>query len=157
MSVYYFDLRDGDGLVVDEVGLELHDTGAAQHEAARTLAGFAWDAARRYDGPGHQMAIEVRDTRRPVWKSNSPSRLSAAVDPPEIGPKADGRSMDVGGWDGRYDDSRLCLPHGDAANPNAHPTTSVGSRKNTSAALRMCSYRWLGRAAAKTSSTRKLR
>jgi hypothetical protein len=68
MSVYYFDLRDRDGLVVDEEGLELHDTGAAQDEAARTLAGFAWDAARQYDGPGHQMAIEVRDTRGPVME-----------------------------------------------------------------------------------------
>jgi hypothetical protein len=40
---------------------------------------------------------------------------------------------------------------------NARPTTSIGSRKTTSVTLRMCLCRWLGRAAATTSSTRKLR
>jgi hypothetical protein len=30
MAVYYFDLRDGDGLVVDKEGLELRDIDAAQ-------------------------------------------------------------------------------------------------------------------------------
>jgi hypothetical protein len=66
MAVYYFDLRDGDGLVVDKEGLELRDIDAAQDEAARTLAGFAWDAARLRGGPSHQMAIEVRDAHGSV-------------------------------------------------------------------------------------------
>lgn len=66
MAVYYFDIRDGDGLVVDEEGLELHDIGAAQDEAARAVGGFAWDAARQHGGPDHRMTIEVRDANGPV-------------------------------------------------------------------------------------------
>ena len=42
MAVYYFDLRDGETLAVDEEGLELRNMGAVREEAARALAGFAW-------------------------------------------------------------------------------------------------------------------
>ncbi|HMM89518.1 DUF6894 family protein [Bradyrhizobium sp.] len=67
MRRYYFDLRDGDVLVVDEEGLELLDVVAVQEEAARALAGFAWDAARSSIGSdSHQLAIEVRDEAGPV-------------------------------------------------------------------------------------------
>jgi hypothetical protein len=38
MKRYYFDIRDGDKLVVDEEGMELPDVEAAQEVAARTLA-----------------------------------------------------------------------------------------------------------------------
>jgi hypothetical protein len=62
MAHYYFDLRDGDELVVDEDGVELRDMKAARGEAARTLAGLAWDSVRNFHGPqSHQMTIEVRD------------------------------------------------------------------------------------------------
>jgi hypothetical protein len=50
MAHYYFDLRDGEELVVDEEGMELRNMRAVQDEAARALAGFAWDAMR-LDGP----------------------------------------------------------------------------------------------------------
>jgi hypothetical protein len=67
MRRYYFDLRDGDVLVVDEEGLELLDIGAVQDEAARALAGFAWEAARCSAGSdSHSLAIEVRDDAGPV-------------------------------------------------------------------------------------------
>jgi hypothetical protein len=46
MTRYYFDLRDGNELVIDEEGMELRDTQAAQEEAGRALAGFAGDAMR---------------------------------------------------------------------------------------------------------------
>lgn len=66
MALYYFDLRDGEELVPDEEGIELRDIGAAQGEAARALAGFAWDAMRLDGAQGQQMAIEVRDAYGPV-------------------------------------------------------------------------------------------
>jgi hypothetical protein len=67
MRRYYFDLRDGDALVVDEEGLELLNVEAVQEEAARALAGFAWDAARCSAGSdSHSLAIEVRDDAGPV-------------------------------------------------------------------------------------------
>ena len=46
MALYYLDFRDGDELVVDDEGVELRDMRAVQDEAARALAGFAWDAVR---------------------------------------------------------------------------------------------------------------
>jgi len=61
MRIYYFDLRDGDALVTDEAGVQLCDLRAAQDEAARGLAGVAWDSMRSERGEGHQVAIEVRD------------------------------------------------------------------------------------------------
>jgi len=42
MGRYYSDLRDSEGLAVDEEGLELQDVQAAQEEAALSLV----DAAR---------------------------------------------------------------------------------------------------------------
>ena len=44
MAIYYFDLRDGEELALDEEGLELRNMRAVQEEAARALAGFAYDA-----------------------------------------------------------------------------------------------------------------
>jgi uncharacterized protein DUF6894 len=67
MAHYYFDLRDEDGLVPDEEGMELSDLQAVQEEAARSLAGFAWDSAQTVkDSQTHQMRIEVRDGIGPV-------------------------------------------------------------------------------------------
>jgi uncharacterized protein DUF6894 len=61
MSMFYFDLRDGDALVTDEAGVQLRDLRAAQDEAARGLAGVAWDSMRSERAEGRQVAIEVRD------------------------------------------------------------------------------------------------
>jgi hypothetical protein len=68
MAIYYFDLRDGDTFVIDDVGVELRDMGRAQGEAARTLAGVAWDAMRVDGAECQQMVIEVRDALGPVME-----------------------------------------------------------------------------------------
>jgi Domain of unknown function (DUF6894) len=49
MAHYYFDWREGDELITDEEGLELRGMRAVQNEAARSLAGFAWDSVARFD------------------------------------------------------------------------------------------------------------
>jgi hypothetical protein len=46
MALYYFDLRDGEELALDEEGLELRTMRAVQEEAARALSGIAYDAMR---------------------------------------------------------------------------------------------------------------
>jgi hypothetical protein len=63
MARYYFDLLDGDEIAPDEEGLDLPSIARVQEEAARSLAKFARDAARRatQDGKAHRMGIEVRD------------------------------------------------------------------------------------------------
>jgi hypothetical protein len=69
MPRYYFDLRDEDGIAVDEEGLELPNLQTVQAEAAKALADMARDAvyvaknARR-----HHMAIEVRADFGPVME-----------------------------------------------------------------------------------------
>jgi uncharacterized protein DUF6894 len=60
MGRYYFDLRDSEGLTIDEEGLELRDVQAAQDEAALSLADAARDSLGRSDGALNQMTIEVR-------------------------------------------------------------------------------------------------
>ncbi|WP_371817848.1 hypothetical protein [Bradyrhizobium sp. CCBAU 53421] len=40
MERYYFDLRDGCGLAIDEEGLEMPNLAAVQEEAVRALARF---------------------------------------------------------------------------------------------------------------------
>lgn len=67
MPRYYFDLRDSDGVFLDEEGLMLRDLSAAQAEAARALGDMVRDAARNFNGSQmQQMAIEVRDHAGPV-------------------------------------------------------------------------------------------
>ena len=66
MGRYYFDLRDSDGIAVDEEGLELGDIEAVQEEAARSLADAARDTLRRSDGALSRMAVEVRTAAGPL-------------------------------------------------------------------------------------------
>jgi hypothetical protein len=67
MARYYFDLRKGDRVFLDEEGTELSTIEAVQQEAVRTVAEMARDAIRgNPDGPGHFMAIEVRDDNEAV-------------------------------------------------------------------------------------------
>jgi hypothetical protein len=59
---YYFDMRDSDGLVIDEEGVELPTLAAAQEEAARSLADMARDAdIASQKQNALEMAVEVRD------------------------------------------------------------------------------------------------
>jgi hypothetical protein len=65
MPIYYFDIRDGEHVAIDEEGTEFCTLAAVQEEAARTLAGMARDSIRS-DGSGHSLAIEVRDGTGPL-------------------------------------------------------------------------------------------
>ena len=59
MPRYYFDIRDGEQFIEDDVGLQFPNIARARDEAARTLAEMAKDAL-----PGasaREIAIEVRD------------------------------------------------------------------------------------------------
>ena len=69
MPRYYFDMRDADGVVPDEEGMELGTMKAVQQEAARALAYMARDAIGEY--PNGPMAIEVRDDNSRCLRSNS--------------------------------------------------------------------------------------
>jgi hypothetical protein len=56
MTKYYFDLRDDQGITVDDEGLELDSIDLVQAEAVRSLA----DMARK--GSFHaEVAVEVRE------------------------------------------------------------------------------------------------
>jgi hypothetical protein len=67
MRRYFFDLRDGDGVVPDEEGMELSSLDAVQEEAARALADMPRDEVPLTgNGPARHMAIEVRDADGPV-------------------------------------------------------------------------------------------
>ena len=71
MPRYYFDLRDGDELAVDEEGAEMANLHAVQMEAARSLVDMArhaiWTKADSVFG--HPMAVEVRDENGPVLQA----------------------------------------------------------------------------------------
>jgi hypothetical protein len=69
MRRYYFDVRDGDQLAIDEEGYELASIASVLKEAARALAEMARDAVRspKYEfSKNHLMAIEVRSLAGPV-------------------------------------------------------------------------------------------
>lgn len=70
MARYYFDIRDGDDLAMDEEGLELLELQAVQAEAAKSLADVARDAVHSFSHAkgGRRMAIEVRDASGPVMQ-----------------------------------------------------------------------------------------
>ena len=68
MGRYFFDLRDSEGLAIDEEGLELQDVQAAQEEAALSLADAARDSLRTSDGPRHQLSIEGRTATGPFMR-----------------------------------------------------------------------------------------
>jgi hypothetical protein len=71
MTLYFFDMRDGAKLFVDEEGVELPDLKAVQIEAARSLGGMTkqtlWTKATSV--LGHRMAVEVRDATGPVLQA----------------------------------------------------------------------------------------
>jgi hypothetical protein len=68
MGRYYFDLRDSEGLAVDEEGLELQDIREAGEEAALSLADAARDGLRRSDGSLNQLSVEVRTDAGPFMQ-----------------------------------------------------------------------------------------
>ena len=67
MPLYFFDTRDNDLFVEDQVGVELPDLEAVKRQAAISLAELARDVL-----PGslsRKLAVEVRDGRQPVLKA----------------------------------------------------------------------------------------
>ncbi len=64
---YYFDTRDDDNFIEDDVGLEFSDLGAVRDQAALSLAELARDVL-----PGSTrrvLAVEVRDESQPVLRA----------------------------------------------------------------------------------------
>jgi hypothetical protein len=59
MPRYFFDSRNGT-MVIDDVGTECSSLDAAEHEAFKTLAGMAMDAARAETGE-REFFITVRE------------------------------------------------------------------------------------------------
>jgi hypothetical protein len=68
MGRYYFDLRDSEGLAVDEEGLELRDVQEAGEEAALSLADATRDNLYRGDGSFNQLSVEVRTDAGPFMR-----------------------------------------------------------------------------------------
>jgi len=73
MRRYFFDLRDGDDIDVDEEGVELPNLPRVQEEAASSLAELARERVveaflDNAQDLAQDMAIEVRDEDGPIMK-----------------------------------------------------------------------------------------
>ena len=67
MPLYFFDTRDNDTLVEDDIGVDLPDLEAVKRQASLSLAELARDVL-----PGslkRQLAVEVRDERQPILRA----------------------------------------------------------------------------------------
>ena len=80
MPHYYFDVRHGDHLTVDEDGFKLPDIAGVQYEATRSLVEMGRDAVRSAvygAGKTERMAIEVRNEAGPVLRVNFTFEVTA--------------------------------------------------------------------------------
>ena len=80
MPHYYFDVRHGDHLIVDEDGFKLPNIAGVQYEATRSLMELGQDAVRSagYDAcKTERMAIEVRNEAGPVLQANFTFEVTA--------------------------------------------------------------------------------
>jgi hypothetical protein len=67
MSRYYFDIRDGEGFVKDDEGIELPGIADAQLEAAASLAEMSKEFHMKDPDPsGYPLSVEVRDLNGPL-------------------------------------------------------------------------------------------
>ena len=67
MPLYFFDTRDNDSFIQDDLGVELPDLDVVKVEAAKALAELARDVV-----PGslkRELAVEVRDDAGPVLRA----------------------------------------------------------------------------------------
>jgi hypothetical protein len=62
---YYFDLRDWDGLIVDDEGVKLRSLDAVQKEATESMTDALRECLRWPIRPG-QISVEVRDNKGQV-------------------------------------------------------------------------------------------
>jgi hypothetical protein len=70
MRRYFFDVRDGEGIIPDEEGMELPTLDAVQDEATHALADMARDKVRSTNGDGaRHLNIQVRDDNGPVMRA----------------------------------------------------------------------------------------
>jgi len=79
VPLYFFDTRDGDDFVSDDVGLDLPDLESAKAIAARSLAELASDVL-----PGSDrriLVVEVRDALQPVLNASILFRAIRLVGP----------------------------------------------------------------------------
>jgi hypothetical protein len=67
MPRYFFDIREGNYLAVDEEGVELPDVQAAEAEAARSLTDMARDHVLARTS--HSLTIDVRDDNGPIARA----------------------------------------------------------------------------------------
>ena len=67
MPLYFFNTRDGDIFIEDDVGLELPDLDAVKIQAALSLAEFARDVIPGSDR--RVLIVEVRDEHGPVLEA----------------------------------------------------------------------------------------
>lgn len=73
MPVYYFDIRDAEGMHRDTVGVELADMEAAIAEGRRALAEMSQEAVGQ-GATGNQLEISIRD------HGEGPVRLRLSLD-----------------------------------------------------------------------------
>ena len=59
MPRYFFDVHDGDGTFIDDVGVELPDMDSAVRDARKTLGDMVRDALREEEGP--DLSLLIRD------------------------------------------------------------------------------------------------
>lgn len=59
MPWFYFDMREGNRLITDEVGVEFDSLDAAEYEAARAAAEIGRDQLPK--GGARDITVEVRD------------------------------------------------------------------------------------------------
>ncbi len=80
MPHYFFDSRDGDDLIRDDVGIDLPDLEAARFEATRALAEIASDVIP--GSAGRSFSIEVRDQQGHVLARTAIVFDSTVMTPP---------------------------------------------------------------------------
>ena len=66
MPRYYFNVREGDHLSLDDEGFECASAERARSEAVRCLAEMTKDAINKSDGASLSMSVEVQDDDGPL-------------------------------------------------------------------------------------------
>ena len=67
MPHYFFDTRDGDMFIEDDIGLDLPDLDAAKRQATLSLAELARDVIAGSER--RILIVEVREDRKPVLEA----------------------------------------------------------------------------------------